>query len=132
MAGQRETPAPAYPPPLSPSQLSARIFRVKDYQLTHGMLLKYGADANSVSGVPVGVSLFPSPFPREKFDEARRLQVVFNRLYVAVSEDEEWLGRVLDGYVVLLFIAPHAQSCAVDSGLSSLGGTCKVLTSARV
>ncbi len=88
-----------YPPKLSRQQLANRILNVKDYQLTHGMLLKYGSDANSVHGVPVGVSLFPGLFPRELFEEARALQTVYNRLYAAVSQDEEWLGGVLEGYV---------------------------------
>lgn len=88
-----------YPPKLSRRQLSDRIFNVKDYQITHGMLLKYGSDASSVHGVPVGVSLFPSLFPRELFEEARGLQVLYNRLYAAISQNEEWLGGVLEGYV---------------------------------
>ena len=88
-----------YPPKLSRRQLSDRVFNIKDYQLTHGMLLKYGQDANSVHGVPVGVSLFPSLFPRELFEEAREMQALYNRLYAAVSEDEEWLYGVLERYV---------------------------------
>jgi len=88
-----------YPPKLTQAQLSNRIFNVKDYQITHGMLLKYGPDANSVHGVPVGVSLFPSLFPEKTFKQAQELQTVYNRLYAAVSQDEEWLGGVLEGYV---------------------------------
>lgn len=88
-----------YPPALSHEQLSNLIFNIKDYQLTHGMLLKRGADAHSVHGVPVGVTLFPSLFPQDLFDEANRLQTVFNRLYASVSEDEEWLESVLSEYV---------------------------------
>jgi hypothetical protein len=61
----------SYPPALSPHQLSNLIFNLKDYQLTHGMLLKYGADANSINAVPVGVSLFPSQFPESLFEDAR-------------------------------------------------------------
>ena len=86
-----------YPPVLSQQQLSNLIFNIKDYQITHGMLLKYGSDANSVHAVPVGVSLFPSLFPESLFEDARKLQMVYNKLYARVAEDEEWLFEVLGG-----------------------------------
>jgi len=85
-----------YPPTLSPQQLSNLIFSIKDYQITHGMLLKYGPDAHSINAIPIGVSLFPSLFPWSLFEEARELQVVYNKLYARVSEDEEWLFEVLE------------------------------------
>jgi hypothetical protein len=90
-------PPISYPPTLSPQQLSKLIFNIKDYQLTHGMLLKYGPDANSIDAVPIGVSLFPSLFPESLFEEARDLQTVYNKLYARVAEDEEWLHKVLQG-----------------------------------
>src|SRR4051794_26820613 len=65
------------------------IFNIKDYQVTHGMLLKYGSDAHSINAIPVGVSLFPSLFPECLFEEARELQAVYNKLYARVAEDEE-------------------------------------------
>lgn len=89
----------SYPPTLSQEQLSNLIFNIKDYQVTHGMLLKYGPDANSIYAVPVGVSLFPSLFPESLFEEAKELQVLYNRLYARVAEDEEWLLEVLEGSV---------------------------------
>ena len=84
-----------YPPTLSRQQLSNLIFNIKDYQLTHGMLLKYGSDANSVHAVPIGVSLFPTLFPEFLFEEAKALQTVYNELYARIAEDEEWLFEVL-------------------------------------
>ena len=88
-----------YPPMVSQERFSRLVFDIKDWQITHGMLLKYGPDAKSVSSIPVGVSLFPTPFPRQLFERAQRLQILYNRLYAAISEDEEWLERVLRGYV---------------------------------
>jgi glutathione synthase len=90
------TPIALYPPTLSPQQLSNLIFNIKDYQITHGMLLKYGSDAHSINAIPVGVSLFPSLFPRSLFEEARELQALYNKLYARVAEDEEWLFEVLE------------------------------------
>ena len=88
---------PLYPPTLSQQQFSDLVFNIKDYQLTHGMLLKYGSNADSVHAVPVGVSLFPTLFPRFRFEDARQLQAVYNKLYARVAEDEAWLFEVLGG-----------------------------------
>ena len=85
-----------YPPTLSSQQLSNLIFDIKDYQITHGMLLKHGPDAHSINAIPIGVSLFPSLFPGSLFEEASELQAVYNKLYARVAEDEEWLFGVLE------------------------------------
>ena len=73
------------------------VDELKDYQITQGSLLKvvYHETEHSVPSVPVGVAVFPSPFPRRCFDEACSIQLAYNRLYVAIAEDDEWLESVL-------------------------------------
>ena len=88
-----------YPPAISQDQLSSLIFNIKDWQITHGMQLKYGPDVESISSTPIGVAVFPTPFPRVFFEQAQALQPIYNRLYAAISEDEEWLYKVLTGCV---------------------------------
>jgi len=85
-------------PTIWQQQLANVVFNIKDWQITHGMLLKYGPDVEHVNTVPVGVSLLPSSFPKRFFEEAQQLQPIYNRLYAAISEDEEWLYDVLEGY----------------------------------
>ena len=102
----RETPhvmsiLDKYPPSLSEEQLANLVFNIKDWQITHGMLLKYGADAHSIACTPIGVSMFPTPFPRTLFEHAQKLQPIYNKLYAAISEDEEWLEMALRGCVPL-------------------------------
>ncbi|GAB7338059.1 hypothetical protein MBLNU457_4427t1 [Dothideomycetes sp. NU457] len=84
---------------LEPNSVALRhlLDEVKDYQITHGSLLKavYQETENSVPSIPVGVAIFPTPFPRECFEEACAIQLAYNRLYVAIAEDEEWLASVL-------------------------------------
>ncbi|KAL8819278.1 MAG: hypothetical protein Q9191_007767 [Dirinaria sp. TL-2023a] len=92
-----ESPAEAFVHDVEEQQLANLIFNTRDWQITHGMLLKYGPDADTVSSVPIGVSLFPTPFPRQLFENAQKLQVYYNRLYASVSEDEEWLYGALRG-----------------------------------
>ncbi|KAE9378427.1 putative glutathione synthetase [Stipitochalara longipes BDJ] len=86
-----------YPPRLSDEQYAALVSDIKDWQITHGSLLKlvHTDDENTVQCQPVGTTLFPTLFPRALFDEAHALQTAFNKLYAAVSEDDEWLLDVL-------------------------------------
>lgn len=86
-----------YPPPLSEKQVEELIGNVKDYQLTHGSLLKIidFDEPQEDLAQPVGVSLFPTLFPKTLFDEALALMKTYNKLYVAVAEDGKWLHEAL-------------------------------------
>ena len=86
-----------YPPDLSDEELSDLVCKVKDWQLCHGSLLKLvgSEDEHTVLARPIGVTLFPSPFPEYCFESARALCPVFNELYSAVAEDEDWLYETL-------------------------------------
>lgn len=85
--------------PLLPHLLSA----VQDYQTTHGSLIKLVLHPqtrdlpiqHTVLARPTGVSLVPTLWPRERFDEACELQVALQELYARVVRDEEWLWEVL-------------------------------------
>src|ERR1700759_3096649 len=67
---------------------------VKDWQLTHGSLLKFvpgdenDAYTSGVKASAVPVSLAPSPWPRRLFDDAARMQEHFNELYARLASDE--------------------------------------------
>ncbi|KUJ15967.1 glutathione synthase [Mollisia scopiformis] len=86
-----------YPPVLSEEALETLISDVKDWQITHGSLLKLvrTEDEHTVLSQPVGCTLFPTLFPRNLFQEALSLQAIYNKLYAAVAEDEEWLYETL-------------------------------------
>jgi glutathione synthase len=88
-------------PPLTEKQLEDLLMNVKDYQLTHGSLLKLVKtdEEHTVLSRPVGVSLFPSQFPRSLFNQALHIQHIFNELYVKVAEDEEWLYETLQDLI---------------------------------
>ncbi|KAI9727304.1 MAG: hypothetical protein M1828_006923 [Chrysothrix sp. TS-e1954] len=86
-----------YPPILPENQLSTLASTVKDWQLNQGSLLKLvgSEEDNSVLARQIGVTLWPSLFPRAAFEEARQLCCAFNELYAAVAEDEVWLFETL-------------------------------------
>lgn len=77
--------------------LAHRIREIKDYQLTHGKLLKvlpldFPTRCHSIN---LGVSASPTPFPQHLFTQALHLQELMNELYMRVASDSDWLGTVL-------------------------------------
>lgn len=81
----------------SGEQLNSLITEIKDWQITHGSLLKLVGyeEPHTVPARPIGVSVFPTPFPRHCFDQACQSAPIFNRLYAAIAEDDVWLETVL-------------------------------------
>jgi glutathione synthase len=75
---------------------------VLDYQLTHGSLIKLVNHPKTVklpvkatvSAKPIGTSLVPTLFPRERFDEAWELQLVLQELFAKVACDVNFLYEV--------------------------------------
>jgi len=78
-------------------QLRYLANEVKDYQLTHGSILKavrYQTESE-VACQNVNVSLLPTAFPRKHFEEAVAIQKAYNDLYIRVSADGEWMYRII-------------------------------------
>ncbi|CZR60706.1 related to glutathione synthetase [Phialocephala subalpina] len=86
-----------YPPVLPEETFQTLISEIKDWQITHGSQLKLVKtdDEHTVLSQPVGCTLFPTLYPRDLFQETLSLQVIYNKLYTAVAEDEEWLYQTL-------------------------------------
>ena len=83
-----------YPPELNEQQLGYLLDQARDWQITHGLSLKYRED-DFVRSVPIGISLIPTLFPKVLFDEALSLQRLYNELYMRVAADPDWLYKVL-------------------------------------
>ncbi|KAJ5985564.1 hypothetical protein N7522_012760 [Penicillium canescens] len=80
----------------SEDQMINLLEQIKDWQINHGFLLKLmpSEEEHSVLSYPVGVSVFPTPFPRTQFNRAIDLQKIYNELYCAIAENENWLYSV--------------------------------------
>lgn len=89
----------ANPPTLSEGHLSFLIESARDWQYQHGSLLKYPPFSGKALASPIGIALFPSNFPQQQFEEARSLQTIYNKLYAAISMDEEWLLAALHNLI---------------------------------
>ncbi|KAK4548330.1 hypothetical protein LTR36_010200 [Oleoguttula mirabilis] len=96
---------------LSEEHLAQLVTDIKDYQLTHGNVLKLVRfeEATRVPSIGVGVSVLPTPFPRRCFNEAWALQRCMNELYIRAGTDEQWLHTILqplmerDGFLAALW-----------------------------
>ncbi|KAF5866912.1 hypothetical protein ETB97_008717 [Aspergillus alliaceus] len=88
-----------YPPQFSEERGLALIADIVDWQINHGSLLKqiipHSSTSSSSQCSPVGVSVFPTLFPRAQFDHARELQPIYNELYCAMAEDEQWIFEAI-------------------------------------
>lgn len=92
------SPTENWPPTLSDTQLEALTLLATTYALSHG--LTYLPVAKTQPPAPTSVihaplALFPSPFPRNLFHHAQRLQRTYNILYARVASDVDFLDRVM-------------------------------------
>ncbi|EKM79502.1 hypothetical protein AGABI1DRAFT_59176 [Agaricus bisporus var. burnettii JB137-S8] len=88
----------AWPPTLTEAQLEELSVYATTYALSHGLL--YLPPAPSLPKVPTAaihapLALFPSPLPRKLFEQATRLQRIYNVLYSRVALDDEFLDQVM-------------------------------------
>ena len=94
-----------YPPSTTPAQEEYLVQSVKDWSIQHGLTVRpspsfvsEGADPHAVLATNAPVTLFPSPFPKSCFDHAQEIQAVYNELYAAIADDEEWLEGIVKEY----------------------------------
>lgn len=91
---------PAWPPAFTPEQQARLLLLASTYALSHGFTLLPPNPTNPpTSAIPAPLSLCPTPFPRELYDLAVKIQPAYNALYVNVTKDVEFLDRVMGGVV---------------------------------
>lgn len=93
---------PDYPPNLTSEQSDYIVSNIKDCSILSGLAVRPSSsfvsekiDPSRSLAVTAPVTLFPSLFPRECFEEARAIQTAYNELYACIANDEEWLGEVV-------------------------------------
>jgi glutathione synthase len=91
-----------YPPELNAEESGFLLTSIKDWSIAHGLavrpsqgLVSQETDPSGVLAVPAPLTLFPSPFPRSCFEHGMSIQKAYNKLYAAISNDEEWLGEIM-------------------------------------
>lgn len=92
-----------YPPGLTAAESEQLLFTIKDWSIAHGLavrpppaLVASKADPHGVLATTAPVTLFPSPFPRVCFEQAKSIQKAYNQLYAAIAQDEEFLQGIVE------------------------------------
>ncbi|KAK9370130.1 glutathione synthase [Lipomyces kononenkoae] len=90
--------AVTYPPTLTEEETTNLAIALRDWSLSHGLVIRAPTETNAAdeSSVHVPLTLHPSPFPKNLFDQARGLQTAFNELYAKVADDSEFLNRITE------------------------------------
>lgn len=82
---------------LSTAQRQQLLLAIQDYQLTHSLVLKYRQPDSVIPRVvPIGVSVFPTPFPKTLWEEVQRLQGSMAELYLRATDrldETDGLGK---------------------------------------
>ena len=68
-----------------------------DYCYSYGILVRR-SQLSKHGPLPVhaAVTIFPSLFPRNVWEEALKIQTTYNLLYVRVANDHEWMASVME------------------------------------
>ncbi|KAF8877154.1 hypothetical protein CPB84DRAFT_1838626 [Gymnopilus junonius] len=88
----------SWPPSLTKVQLEELTLHATTFALSHGLLYLPPAERQPTipsAAIHAPISLFPSPFPRELFWNARRIQRIYNVLYSRIAMDDGFLDRVM-------------------------------------
>lgn len=101
MAAPSLTPE-SYPPAVNSAERERLVEVIKDWTVANGLtvrpppaLVAAEADPERVLATSVPVTLFPSPFPRVCFEQAKAVQKAYNDLYARISQDEEFLSLMV-------------------------------------
>jgi len=91
-----------YPPQVTSSEAEHLISTIKDWSIAHGLAVRppvsvvaAGADPHGILATTVPVTLFPSPFPRVCFEQAKSVQKSYNQLYASIAQDEKFLEEIV-------------------------------------
>lgn len=92
-----------YPPEETSDEIKHLVSLIKDWSITHGLavrpppsVISAGTDPHGILATTAPVTLFPSPFPRVCFDQARSIQEAYNELYASIAQDEEFLKSIVE------------------------------------
>lgn len=92
----------SYPPIISEAESEHLTSIIKDWSIANGLAVRppvsvvpAEADPHGILATTAPVTLFPSPFPKVCFDQAKSIQKAYNQLYAAIAQDEKFLGDIV-------------------------------------
>ena len=116
-----------YPPDLSSEEEQYLLSNLKDWSIAHGLAVRPAPTFVSSSQDPSGVlattapvTLFPSLFPRQCFEDGLAIQKAYNELYSAIARDEQWLQGIVEEYAQPILPVVYPLLICVTSDWSTL------------
>ncbi|WAQ87561.1 hypothetical protein PtA15_8A465 [Puccinia triticina] len=127
MSTSQHLPA-AWPPALSASTLADLQQAGAVYALANSLVFRLPSPAG-VHAFHVPFTLLPSPFPRDQFEKAKRVQTAYNQLYLNIATSPALIREVLgtsiakvDGFVGRLYeLWEAAEKEAGEAGETQVG-----------
>lgn len=91
----------SYPPKATEKELSETIIVAIDWALAHGLVVrpsldKQGIFANNAAVTHAPFALYPTPFPRKEFEQAKKLQQPWNTLIHKMSNDQDLISETME------------------------------------
>lgn len=87
-----------WPPAITDEHKKHLTLLATTYALSHGLLylpVNSNPPPAPTSAIHAPLALFPSPFPRHLFENAQRLQRIYNVLYARIAMDVDFLDEVM-------------------------------------
>ncbi|KAF9110298.1 hypothetical protein BGX27_006556 [Mortierella sp. AM989] len=83
---------------LTEDQLQTLKDSALDFALSHGLVVRPPVSTNDTAGgvINAPVSLFPTPFPVNAFNDAVNIQPLFNQLVHDISQDDAFLKEIME------------------------------------
>lgn len=93
----------SYPTPPNSAELKHIVSEIKDWSVAHGLTVRpppkfvsAELDPHGVLATTAPVTLFPSPFPKVCFEQAKSIQKTYNELYASISSNENFLQEIVE------------------------------------
>jgi len=92
----------AYPPDLTTAESEQLFSAIKDWSIANGLTVRphpsivpAETDPRGILATTAPVTLFPSPFPRICFEQAKAIQTAYNKVYASIAQDEDFLENIV-------------------------------------
>lgn len=86
-----------YPPKLDQKELSELMVVAIDWALAHGLVVRPPqSNSNNATVTHAPFALYPTPFPRAEFNQAKKLQQPWNTLIHKMSQDESLISETME------------------------------------
>ncbi|RPA71635.1 glutathione synthetase [Ascobolus immersus RN42] len=124
---------PPFPPELNDEEFAHLVSETIDWCQAHGLsvrpppaLLEAARNPTNALSSHAPVTLFPSPFPRKNFQDALKIQKVYNELYAKIVQEESWLVNIIED------LSKHdtfiSNLYSIHTRISSTGGPSQPLS----